>query len=118
MISTNSTVAVRFPECGKIEYITVSLFSFSHENINVYKCSCDAELMKITTKKRKDFWIQYNCVMCEGLHLLKLTRKQIWLNNKMPFDLICDETGIEVGYIGSYKMVKEKVVATLMGILK
>jgi len=108
MISTTTVVAIRCSECGKIEYISVSLFSFSGSNSVALKCSCGHEIIKLTTKKRQDFWLQYICAMCEGRHMLKITKKQMWFS-EMPLDLLCEETGIEVGYIGSKEQVKEKV---------
>ncbi len=108
MIPTSTVIAIRCSECGKMEYMSVSLFSFSGSNNATLKCSCGYEIVKITTKKRQDFWIQYICAMCEGRHLLKVTRAQMWAN-EIPLDLLCDETGIEVGYLGSKEKVKEKV---------
>jgi len=108
MIPTTTVVAIRCPECGIIEYISVSLFSFSGSNSITLKCSCGYEIIKLTTKKRQDFWFQYICAMCEGRHLLKATRNQMWLS-ETPLDLLCEETGIEVGYIGPKEKVKEKV---------
>ena len=108
MIPTTTAVAIRCYECGKVEYISLSLFSFSGSNGVALSCSCGHELIKITTKKRQDFWIQYICAMCEGRHLLKATRSQMWLS-EIPIDLVCEETTIEVGYIGPEEKVKEMV---------
>ena len=108
MIPTTTVVAIRCPECGEIEYISISLFSFSGSNSVALKCSCGYEIIKLTTKKRQDFWFQYICAMCEGRHMLKATRQQLW-SSDMPLDLLCEETGIEVGYIGFKEKVKEKV---------
>lgn len=108
MIPTTTVVAIRCPECGKIEYISVSLFSFSGSNSLSLKCSCGSEIIKINTKKRQDFWIQYICAMCESRHLLKVSRSQMW-SKETTLDLICDETSIEVGYVGTREKVKEKI---------
>ncbi|WP_051533723.1 hypothetical protein [Desulfitibacter alkalitolerans] len=108
MIPTTTVVAIRCPECGKMEYISVSLFSFSGSNGVALKCSCGYEIIKLTTKKRQDFWFQYICAMCEGRHLLKVTRGKLW-SGETPLDLVCEETGIEVGYVGSREKVREKV---------
>ena len=108
MIPTTTVLAIHCIGCGEIEYISLSLFSFSGSNSVTLNCSCGYELAKITTKKRKDFWIQYTCAMCEDRHLLKVAKNRLWFN-ETDFDLLCEETDIEVGYIGSIENIKEKI---------
>ncbi|MEW6624620.1 MAG: hypothetical protein AB1420_16100 [Bacillota bacterium] len=108
MIPTNTVVAVRCPECGSVEYISVSLFSFSHANQVSFNCSCGSNLLKISAKLRRSFWLQYYCAMCEGRHLLSIARRQMWFA-KEAIELVCDDTGIEVGYVGPKEKVKERV---------
>lgn len=108
MIPTSTVLAIRCPECGKIEYLSISLFSFSHESSITLKCSCKIDIVTVSTKKRKDFWIYYFCAMCEDWHLLKMSRRQLWFN-PTAFDLVCEETGMEVGYIGPREEVLNKI---------
>ncbi len=106
MINTTTVLAMRCPECGNIEYASISLFSFVQSRSLIVNCSCGFELAKIITKRKTDFWIQYNCIMCEGKHLLKLSRKQMWLKQR-SVALFCDDIAMDVGYIGPKQQVTE-----------
>lgn len=106
-VPTSSIVAIRCPACGQLEFHALSLFDFAGANSNKIQCTCGRTLLNIGTKDRKKFWLHAECVMCETKHMLYFTRKQIW--SKQVLELICEETGLEIGYIGPKNKVRQCV---------
>ncbi|MCF8011280.1 MAG: hypothetical protein K9L17_07575 [Clostridiales bacterium] len=103
----NSTVqlAMRCPECGKLEYHELSRFQLSGVKSLYINCSCGAEKLIIKTKKHKEYWIQVPCVVCETRHLHTIPGKLMW-NGGVHY-LLCHETGLELGFLGPEEKVKE-----------
>lgn len=64
--------------------------------------------MTVGSKDRKQFWLQVHCIMCETQHLLWFNRQELW--SKRMIELRCEETLVEIGFIGS----REKVKAAIM----
>jgi hypothetical protein len=105
LITTTTALALRCPECGKIKYHSLSLFSFSAKKTLRINCSCGVPLLLISTRDRKVFYFQVECLMCEGKHLLEFFLKEIWSGRVLS--LICDETDLEIGFIGPRDQVKK-----------
>jgi len=105
IIQTSNSVALRCSECGKIKYHTLSFFSFSRKKPVRFSCDCGAQLLSITTKNRKIYYLQLDCLMCETKHLYHLLFKDLWSCEVLP--LFCDETGLEVGFIGPRQKVRK-----------
>lgn len=106
-IPTSSTIAIRCSACGQLEFHTLSLFDFSGANSQKYECSCGQSILHVSTKNRKKFILQIECVMCEAKHILYLTRKQIWSTEVV--NIYCEENGLGIGYIGPDDKVLECV---------
>ena len=107
LIQTLNVVALRCPDCGKIKYHTLSFFSFSEKKPVRFNCDCGAQLLSITTKDRKVFYLQLDCLMCETKHLYHYLFKDLWSAEVLP--LFCDETGLEVGFIGPRQKVRKSI---------
>jgi len=105
LITTTTAVALRCPECGKIKYHSLSLFAFSDKKTLRLTCTCGTSLLAISTRDRKVFYFQVECLMCEGKHLLEFLLREIWSGEVL--NLVCDETDLEIGFIGPKDQVKK-----------
>jgi len=109
IIDTETLIAMRCPECGKLEYHSLSRFEFSgHKRIEI-SCSCGYIKLVLSTKDRKNYWLQVPCVVCESKHVRSLSAKMLW-SEEVNY-LFCQETGLELGYIGPDDEVKALAVA-------
>ncbi|MEW5952479.1 MAG: hypothetical protein AB1815_01800 [Bacillota bacterium] len=105
VLITETLLAMRCPDCGKLEYHKVSRFGFSGARIIEIFCACGALKLTISTKNRKDFWLQIPCVVCEAKHLRSIPGKKLWSGQVVY--LCCQETGLELGYLGPGDQVRE-----------
>lgn len=109
IIVTDTLIAIRCPECGKLEYYKLSRFEFSGKKRIELECSCGYLKLILTTKDRKHYWLQVPCVVCESKHVSSLSAKMLW-SDAVKY-LYCHETGLELGYIGPCDEVKALAVA-------
>lgn len=107
IITTYRTAAIRCSQCGKIDFYALSRFDMSGKGIAVIDCECGANLLKIGRSKGKSYWLQIHCSMCEDDHLYTFGYKDLWLENLLT--LVCEETGVEIGFIGSREPVRKSV---------
>jgi hypothetical protein len=110
IVSTQRSLALRCPLCGRLEYHSISFFEFSgHTPVRV-KCKCGFNKLIISTRNFKEFSLQMSCLICEEVHIIKFTRQELW--EKPAAVLRCTETGQELGYIGHEaslaKIIKQK----------
>lgn len=109
ILVTDTLLAMRCPECGKLDYHVLSRFDFSgHKNVEV-TCQCGFVKLHITTKNRKNYWFHVPCVVCETKHMRSLSDKMLW-SDEVTY-LFCQETGLELGYIGPDEEVKTLAAA-------
>lgn len=104
-IDTNAVLAMRCPECGKMEYHDFSRFSFSRGKAFHITCSCGATKLIVSTKNLNCYWLQLPCVVCETKHLLEVSGKSLWSGKVIS--LSCQETDLELGHIGPKSKVSE-----------
>ncbi|MGI6587933.1 MAG: hypothetical protein ACOX2N_03940 [Peptococcia bacterium] len=99
LISTYTIVALRCSKCGKIELHSLSRFSCGKKGQVKLFCECGNCLMVNARHGRNMYYLQINCLMCETRHIFEMHGKEIW--NKHVLSLICENTGLELGYLGS-----------------
>jgi|Deesub1362A_J573_1020465.scaffolds.fasta_scaffold00215_57 hypothetical protein len=115
LIKTETTLALRCLDCGRSTLETVSRFGLSRGKSKEVLCSCGRLLLVIgsrrglaragrSTKNRKSYWLEINCVICEANHLYHLTPGELWTRSVV--NLSCLETGLELGCIGPYEQVR------------
>ncbi len=104
-IDTNAMLAMRCPECGKMGFNNLSRFSFSRGKAFHVTCSCGATKLIVSTKNRTIYWLQVPCVVCETKHLLEVSGKSLW--SGVVTCLSCQETDLELGYIGPESKIGE-----------
>lgn len=107
VISTYTTVALTCPKCGKLDFYALSRFSMSGKGIAVLKCECGANLLSVGRNKGKTYWLEVECSMCEDTHFFAFNYKELWLGKLIT--LACEETGVEIGFIGSRELVRKNV---------
>ncbi len=106
IVHTITTLAVYCPSCGRLEFRELSLFNFSGTSIWQVKCVCGMPLISVS-KKGKHFVLYYNCLTCDSSHNLTCCRSHLWTEGLLT--LICNETDLEVGFIGSREKVQQAV---------
>lgn len=109
LVATTTAIAMRCPGCGKIQYHALSLFSFSIQKSFRFTCDCGAPLLLVSTKDRKIFYLQFDCLMCDEKHFVKHRLKEIW--SSRVTSLVCEETGLDVGFIGPREQVKKCIAS-------
>lgn len=107
LIATDALLAMRCPDCGRLELHSFSRFSFSNCRTLRINCSCGTTKMVINTKNKKKFWLQVSCIICETKHLIILNASSIW--SEKVTTVLCEETGLELAYIGLPGKVREAV---------
>lgn len=105
LIATNAVLAMRCPECGKMEIHDFSRFSFAKGKTVHINCSCGATKLIVGTKNHASYWLQVPCVVCETKHLIEVSGKSLW-SGGVAF-LSCQETDLELGYIGPESKISE-----------
>ena len=110
LVSTQRSLVLRCPLCGRLEYHSISFFDFSGRIPVKIKCKCGFNKLILNTRNFKEFFIQMSCLICEEVHIIKFTRRELW--EKPVTVLRCMETGQELGYIGHEaslaKIIKQK----------
>lgn len=106
LITTQTTLALKCPICGQLGFCTLSRFALSHNQKRYYKCECGAGLA-VLVKPNNSVRLQVNCTMCEKTHTLLFKPARLW-NNEVK-TVHCDNTGLEIGFIGPYDQVKAMV---------
>ena len=97
LIATQTMLAMRCPECGRLEYHKLSRFDFLEGRAVQTRCSCGA-LKLAVRKKGTDYFLQVRCVVCASVHPYRLSSRILWAREITT--LSCPDTGLELGYLG------------------
>lgn len=107
-VETEKVLAMRCPECGRLEYHRLQRFAVACGKSLVVKCSCGMSKIAISTKNLSDYRIRVSCVYCDGYHSQAHSGKQIWSSNDI-IALYCCDTGFELGHIGNKQEIEKMV---------
>lgn len=107
VISTQTTIALRCPRCGKLEFYALSRFGLNRGTIVQLTCECGTLLLSIVKKSRQTYNFEIECIMCEMKHVINYRASQIWTNNVTV--LVCNHTGVEIGFVGAKESVKKSI---------
>jgi hypothetical protein len=105
VINTGTVLALSCPYCGKLNFHAISFFAFSGKKSLCFDCNCGQGTITITRMKSNRFVLKTGCIMCETNHIYYFNYKMLFAHQVMS--LICLETGLEIGFIGS----RDQVVA-------
>ncbi len=107
LVSTQRTLALRCPLCGRLEFHQVSLFDFSgHAPVRI-RCKCGFNKAILYTKNGREYFLQIPCLICEEIHILRFGKRELW--EKPTLLIRCTETGQELGYLGTENSI-ERIV--------
>jgi thiol-disulfide isomerase/thioredoxin len=107
LVTTQRSLALRCPLCGRLEFNQLSLFDFSGRSQVRINCECGFKKMVLSTKNFKDYFLQVPCLICDQIHLLKFTHHELW--EKPVVILRCAETAQELGYMGEAESLEKLV---------
>lgn len=107
LLATQKTIAVRCPHCGKMGFYALSRFSFSGNEGVRFACECGTNLLSITQKGKALFCLQIECMMCETRHLFTYKASELW--GKTGLAIACEQTDVEIGFVGSKEAVLENI---------
>lgn len=107
LVSTQRSLAMRCPLCGRLEINQISLFDFAGRTQLHLSCSCGFERITFNIKKGKAYSLQLPCLICEEVHLIRLSREEMW---QQPLIVLsCNTTGQELGYLGTDDAIRQLV---------
>lgn len=110
LLTTVTTLAIRCPECGALEFHSLSRFGLSGQGNIQVSCSCGAFLLSIVRKRQRGYWLMSPCVICETKHLKEISGARLWSGEVVY--LTCPDSGLELGFVGRNEEVK-KLAQTL-----
>ncbi|MEW5762453.1 MAG: hypothetical protein AB1776_04535 [Bacillota bacterium] len=104
LVRTETTVALRCPDCGRLRLYPVSRFDFCREKVREITCPCGAVALVISTKNHKSYWLEIGCTVCETMHLFRLAPHQFFAQEVTP--LVCQESELELAHLGPADRVR------------
>lgn len=96
-------IALRCPRCSKMVAHEVPLFAFSGVNLVPLTCACGQEQGALQ-RRRGRVALLVSCGLCDGTHRLDWSAARFWSGAVHP--LICHETGLHLGVLGSPAAVR------------
>ncbi|OPY59695.1 MAG: hypothetical protein A4E55_00044 [Pelotomaculum sp. PtaU1.Bin035] len=107
LIATDAVLAMRCPECGKMDVHGFSRFAFPGGRAVLVKCSCGAAMLEVI-KKLSGYLLKFHCVVCETRHSREISGKALWSGEITCIS--CQETGLELANIGPASKIDEMVI--------
>jgi len=102
VIATQTMLAMRCPECGRLEYHNLSRFTFPAGRPLQIRCPCG--VLKAVVRKKGDYFLQVRCAVCERMHPFRFGRRLFWAP-EVTF-LFCPDTDCALGELGPLAGVK------------
>lgn len=116
IISTCTILGLYCSQCGKIHLYSLSRFRFSKNSHVRFFCECGNCLVNIERKGRDRYCLQLECLVCETKHSLIVRGKELWNNKVLP--LSCENTGMEIAYMGTREEVIKHIQQSEQTILQ
>lgn len=107
LLDTNLILAVRCPECGKINFHNVSTFKLLSDACLELNCECGCVEVTIALKDNKLVFIELPCISCDANHTYIYNLKNL-LRRKVTI-ICCTDSGLELCFMGSEKDVRNVV---------
>ncbi len=108
LIDTSRVVAVRCPQCGRLELHDCSLFELHSRKPTIIRCLCGYVLVKIG-RHRRLYRLHIGCIVCETQHEILVDAKNVIRNDALV--LFCPESDIDLAIIGRGERVQELLAA-------
>ncbi|MDF9407610.1 hypothetical protein L7E55_04430 [Pelotomaculum isophthalicicum JI] len=108
LIATDAVLAMRCPECGKMDVHNFSRFAFPRGKAVSISCSCGATKLEVI-KNRSGYLLKLACMVCETGHLHEIPGKTLWSGEVTR--LSCQETDLVVGNVGPVSKISEMMTS-------
>ena len=103
IVPTQTTVALRCPQCGKLEFHPVSVFDLGGSRSLRTNCSCGAHKFTVGRQASR-VWLQFPCILCEEMHFAYYSRAEFWSPEPKAID--CPTSQLDVGFLGVEEEVR------------
>ncbi len=108
VIELSTAFAMRCPTCGRLDIHQLNIFQFSGEGTRDIYCGCGTHKANIRKNGSNYISIRYYCIICDTEHNSILPKKIFW-SRKQINSLACLDTDLNLGYYGSYRLIKEEL---------
>ncbi|MBC7106480.1 MAG: hypothetical protein H5T97_11105 [Firmicutes bacterium] len=98
-------VAVRCPECGKLEVRRLSRFAIGRNGRVEFSCRCGALLLAVSARGGGRYLVEIPCVVCVAPHQNEVAGREIWGAGIAAFH--CPETGLVLAHLGRPEQLEE-----------
>ena len=108
VVELSIAFAIRCPDCGRLGVDRVNIFQLSgNKGYSIY-CECGSRKAVIRREKSGRITINYQCIICDYSHSIVINKDQYWSNTCIN-SIYCPETNLNLGYYGSYKLIKAEL---------
>lgn len=97
-----TTLAIRCPQCGRLELTVLSRFALGKGKSMKVHCSCGHHQLTVGIRQKR-VWFQVPCYLCDGLHFLYYHPELFW--GPELKQISCAETELQLGVFGSEEAV-------------
>lgn len=99
LISARTTLALRCPQCGRMEMVALSRFELQEGAVIRRQCSSCANHLVTVARKRGQVSLQIPCYLCDGVHFSYYAPRTFWSDPLKQ--LACTETDLQMGAFGN-----------------
>lgn len=107
-IDYNTTIALRCPICGRMEYQALSIFSLKHLKSMNISCSCAYTMATVGIDKKNLCWLRIHCPLCSTSHIFYYPYKQFWSDTITK--IVCPKSAGIRGYLGPESILKDRIL--------
>lgn len=108
LVSTDTAFAIRCPQCGKLETISLSRFAMGGKRSVRLDCSCGGHKLTAGVKGTQ-VWLQIPCYLCDGLHFAYFSTRSFWDPEIKP--ITCSDTDLQLGVFGPPHAIEHYAMA-------
>lgn len=109
LVTTQTTLAIQCSHCDKLSLHTLSRFNFKAHDVTKLICECGNDLIYISRKSKGQYQFALVCPICEVRHTILLAGNSIWTADRSCVPLLCENTNVEIGFIGDIEEVSKCV---------
>ncbi|MGQ9498074.1 MAG: hypothetical protein ACUVRC_01310 [Desulfotomaculales bacterium] len=107
LVGTETTLALRCPDCGRLGLYTISRFDFCREKVKEIVCPCGAVALVMSTRNHKAYWLEIGCAVCEAMHLFRFSPHELFTPDVTH--ILCQESELELAHVGSRDRIEQYV---------
>lgn len=108
LIELSTAFAMRCPDCGRLDVHQLNIFQLSGKKEHNIYCECGSRLTTIVQKGKNNIMLRYKCIICDRMHRMVVVKDKFW-NKYHLNNIVCTETNLNLGYYGSFKLIKNEL---------